>query len=205
MTRPVTLTITRIFSLIVVLTIALGSLGCSFEVAGTDDVAMTYDVVDLSAPEVTGLLDRIRMRLASAHVVADVSLDGTRPRIVLEREEQKAAESLLRWRGGLTFYSLDAEKNGALDLHATPLDLKVVVKRADTSEHGHAVRIDLDVASSQASAAPVLVVMNRTLLGTAKIDPNVPLEFSLGTDLEAYARAEIVARMVATPPLPELR
>lgn len=205
MPGPVKLTITRIFSLVIVLAFAVSALGCSFEVAGTDDVALTYEVVDLSAPEVTGLLDRIRIRLASAHVVADVTLDGSHPHIVLEREEQKAAESLLRWRGGLTLYPVDAMKNGVIEPHAKPLDSKVVVRSADTSQHGHAVRIVLDPTASQASADAVLVVMNRTVLGTAKIDPHAPLEFSLGNDLEAYARADIVARMVATPPLPELR
>ena len=199
-----TLTITRVFSLIVVLVIALGSLGCSFEIAGVNDVALTYEVVDSNAPEVTGLLSRLRLRLGSAHMAADITLDGEHPRIVLDREAQRAAESLLRWRGGLTFYPKGALANGAMDPKAKPLDLKVTVKSADTSQHGHAVRIVLDPQASQASTEPVVVVMNRTLLGTATIDPNVPLEFSLGTDLEAYARADVIARMVETPLLPDL-
>ncbi|HEX7664736.1 MAG TPA: hypothetical protein VF407_09500, partial [Polyangiaceae bacterium] len=121
MRRSPLVTIGRFSGLIVVLAFALSMLGCRFELAGVHDAEIVYEVVDPSAPEVLGLVDRIRIRLAAAHIVSQVTVGSdSRLHVILDADEKPSAEALLRWRGGLSLFGPDAVKNGAIDPKAEP-------------------------------------------------------------------------------------
>ncbi|MEO9142981.1 MAG: PrsW family intramembrane metalloprotease [Polyangiaceae bacterium] len=192
--------------LLVVLVLAVASLGCRFELAGVHDVELVSEVVNPSAPEVVGLVDRIRLRLASAHIASQVTVtDDSRIHVVVDADERPSTLALLRWRGGLSLFAPDTVKNGTIDPKATPLVETSRLASVDTTDWGRAVEIVLDpslvLPSPDASYA---VACNHALLGVAKVDSKKAMVFSSGRDPTAYARADALRRLLSVPATPEL-
>jgi len=184
--------------------------GCQVEIAGTGDVELTYEVVRTSSPAATFLADRIRGRLASAQIVADVSLvSPTQARIILGAGQQKTAEALLRWEGGLSFFRPTDVSGGVIDPKAEPLFSIFDLASAQTAARGRSIRITFVPGTAfpkGASEMMLVAACDRAVLGTVnRHDLLKPLEFSLGSDLQAYARAAFLAHLLASPDVPPLR
>ncbi|MEO8875097.1 MAG: hypothetical protein ABI461_05875, partial [Polyangiaceae bacterium] len=136
------LTIRRIFGLVALLCLVVFGVGCRFEVAGTDDVELTYDLADATSPNGTYLADRIRGRLASAQIVADVSLvSPTQAKVVVDAYQQKTAEALLRWEGGISFFKPSDVHAGTIDTKARPVFSVFDIASAQTSARGRSIRL----------------------------------------------------------------
>lgn len=193
--------------LLVVLSFAVASLGCRFELAGVHDVEVVYAVVDPAAPEVVGLVDRIRLRLSAAHITSQVTVTAdSRIHVVIDADEEASARALLRWRGGLSLFAPDSIKSGAIDPKASPLIETSRLASVDTTDWGRAVKIALDPSLALADpGATYAIACNRALLGVGKVDPKQALVFSSGHGPTAYARADALRRLLSVPATPELR
>lgn len=199
----------RIFSLIALLAFAFLAVGCNIEVAGTNDVELTYQVADPSSPNATSLVERIRARLAAGQISADVTMESDREvHVVFDAEQRKTVEAMLDWRGGLSFFDVGDVRGNRIDPKATPeLELADIASVVIT-QHGHA----LSIAFKQGAQIPTSLVQSphaiaivRSLIGVGQVDITKPLEFSLGNDLESYAQAAFFSRLLMTPALPALK
>ncbi|MEO7111288.1 MAG: PrsW family glutamic-type intramembrane protease, partial [Polyangiaceae bacterium] len=186
----------------------LVSVGCRFEVAGTNDIDLTYRVVDPASPFATSLVERIRGRLAAARITADVNMTSDREvHLVFDAEQRKTVEAMLRWRGGVSFFRTTDIHGNAIAPQAAPEASITDIASVVTTQHGHAIRIvfrpGAEVPASIV-ASPHGIAADRALLGVAQVDITKPLEFSLGTDLESYAEAAFLTHLLQTPALPAL-
>ncbi len=190
------------------LTIAFLGVGCSIEVAGTNDVELTYRVVDPSSPIATSLVERIRARLAAGQISADVTMPSEREaHVVFEAEQRKNVEAMLDWRGGLSFFRTTDVHENRIDPKAAPEKIVTDIASVAITQHGHALRIAFKPGSEIPASlveSPHAIAIDRSLIGIGEVDLTRPLEFSLGNDLEAYAQTAFFARLLMTPALPSL-
>lgn len=200
--------IRRIFGLIALLIVALVGVGCRFEVAGTNDIDLTYRVVDPSSPFATSLVERIRGRLGAAQITADVTMTSDRElHLVFDAEQRKTVEAMLHWQGGVSFFRTTDVHGNAIAPQASPEASITDIASVVTTQRGHAIRIVFKPGAKIPESVvtePHAIACDRALLGVAQVDLTKPLEFSLGTDLEAYAEAEFLMHLLQTPALPAL-
>ncbi len=98
----------RWFVLLVAI-LALGALGCTRVVAGTDDVELAYDA-EAVPPEATfgeDLRALVLRRLGAASISADVTLEGKSLRVVVDESLAPSVDELVTWTGTLLVYEPD--------------------------------------------------------------------------------------------------
>ncbi len=186
--------------------------GCGAHLAGTNDAALEYEVEpdpathDSMDPSVAAA--RVQTRLAAAQITADVDVDGARVRVVIDSDGVGAVDSLLLWRGGLSVSRADGEATGA------PLLANLPIATIETTERGRALSLTFppgarDPLVAERTAHPdarVILSRGETHLASLPIDEALatPLVLPFGDEVTAYARAEHIKALLASPRLPPM-
>ncbi len=100
--------VSRAAALVVLLLVALASLGCNEHLAGTHDVELVYRITGGASPRDAAAA--VKERLSAAQVYADVRpVEGSpdRLRLLVDDAALDSARDLVAWRGGLALYRVD--------------------------------------------------------------------------------------------------
>jgi RsiW-degrading membrane proteinase PrsW (M82 family) len=187
--------------------------GCSTHLAGTNDVAIEYD---LDADSTTGAAQslamaaaRVQARLAAAQIGADVDVDDGHVRVVIDAEGATAVDSLVLWRGGLGVSSAAASGSDG----AAPR-VELPIASVETTQRGRALAVAFPPGARDALArelasqpgARVILSLGRTALANVPADDALatPLILPFGESVTAYERAAHAKALLASPLLPPM-
>ena len=190
--------------------------GCSPHLAGTNDVALEYDVgagPTGKAADAEAAAAAAKARLSSAQIVADVGETSDRKgvRVEVDADAASSVDSLLVWRGGLSAYRAEQWRSGALG--ATPL-AELPIAAVQMALRGRALAVTfapgavgaLVAERTARPAALVAIARGQTLLATMPVDDALatPLVLRFGDAVTAYARAAHTRDLLLSPDLPPM-